>query len=304
MNDRTTSHGQQPISSRLELSTRQLLFVVLILCTVLAVEIIVLFQMPDGLLHVVFLDVGQGDAILIVTPAGRQILIDGGPEPSRLSWCLGKSLPMWDRSLDMVVLTHADIDHMAGLIPLFERYRVETILTSQTVLETDQSAHWREAVAQSDAKTAVAERGTRIMVDDNIELTVLHPSADQRSSQGHDNDLSVVLRLDYHQARFLFTGDLEMKGEHDLLDSGQSLAAQVLKVSHHGAGGATSERFLVAVKPKLAIIQVGAENHFGHPTEATLDRLRDIGSQILRTDLNGTIEVITDGSELRVRSGR
>jgi competence protein ComEC len=304
MNDHTTSCEQQVNTSRFALSTRQLLLIGVLLCAVLALEIIAICQMPDGLLHVAFLDVGQGDAILIITPAGRQILIDGGPEPSLLNWNLGKMLPMWDRSLDLVVLTHADSDHMAGLIPVFERYKVDTALTSQAVLETDGSATWREAVAQSGAHTAIAQRGVRIIVDENTELTVLHPPSKQTGAQGHDNDLSVVLRLSYGHAGFLFTGDLEAQGELDLLESEQSLDAQVLKVSHHGAGGATTERFLAIVNPDLAVIQVGADNHFGHPTEATLDRLQDTGAQILRTDLNGTIEVVTDGSELHVRSNR
>lgn len=302
MNDSPSSHTGQSQSNRFALSTRQSLLILLLLCLVLSAEIIAFRQMPDGLLHVAFLDVGQGDAILVQSPGGHQILIDGGPDPSRLSWALGKQLPMWDRSLDMVVLTHADNDHMAGLIPLFERYRVETVLTSRAVLESEQSASWREAVDRSDAAIAIAERGLRIILDQDTELTIVHPPSNSPSVHGHDNNLSVVLHLEFGQARFLLTGDLEAEGERDLQSTNQSLTSQVLKVSHHGAGGATSQGFLAAVQPKLAVIQVGADNRFGHPADATLDLLESTGAAVLRTDRDGTIELTTDGTGLHVHS--
>jgi len=262
-------------------------------------------QLPDGRLHVAFLDVGQGDAILITTPEGRQVLVDGGPNPTRLLQELGSFMPFWDRSLDLVILTHPDEDHMAGLIPLFDRYRVERVLTGAPTLVAEEAQPWREAVEAAGISIVVAQRGMEIKPGRGVRLEVLHPGAELLSgTPSDDNNNSIVLRLVYGQTSALLTGDLEVEGERTLMALGISLAAQVLKVSHHGSGRATTSDFLRAVAPQLAVIQVGANNRFGHPAPEVLKRLAAANAQTLRTDLQGTIELISDGQRWRVRTAK
>jgi len=284
-------------------SGRGLGFLLAALAVLAVVVWLAVLQLPDGRLHVVFLDVGQGDAILITAPDGQQVLVDGGPSPTQLFWALGHHMPFWDRTLDMVVLTHSDGDHMNGLVPLFERYRVEHVLAGAQSVGAEEARHWWDAVEQAGMESIVAEQGMRIALGDAVEMEVLHPGAGPLAS-GSDNDSSVVLRLDYAATSFLLTGDLERGGENHLLQSGQIVAAQTLKVSHHGSGGATTSHFLEAVAPTLAVIQVGSDNPFGHPAPALLDRLADANARTLRTDLHGTIEVISDGQNLWVRTAK
>jgi competence protein ComEC len=261
-------------------------------------------QLPDGRMRLVFLDVGQGDAIFITSPEGTQVLVDGGPTPTRLAWELGRQMPFWDRSLDLVVLTHPDADHMMGLVPLFERYRVERAAVSPQTLSDDRTHHCREAAEKAGAAITVIERGSQILMGSTARLEVLHPSTEFPSGSESDNESSVVLRLVYGATSFLLSGDLQAGGEQALLASGQPLASQLLKVSHHGSGGATTGEFLTVVAPQLAVIQVGAGNRFGHPAPEVLDRLSVVGARVFRTDQHGTIEVISDGLRLEVRTAK
>ncbi len=260
--------------------------------------------LPDGKLHVYFLDVGQGDAILIQAPDGRQILVDGGPSPTALLNELGAVLPFWDRSLDLVVLTHPDGDHITGLIPALDRYRVARILDTHLADTAPLAGAWREGLARHQIARTVAERGMRIPVG-QMQLTVLHPGPRPlKGTASDDNNNAIVLRLDYGQTSLLLTGDAESEGEADMIKAGMPLRAELLKVGHHGSKGATSASFLAAVAPRLAVIQVGAENSFGHPHPDILKRLAEARVEILRTDQHGRIEVISDGRTLQIKSIR
>jgi competence protein ComEC len=245
--------------------------------------------MPDGKLHVWFLDVGQGDAILIQSPDGRQVLVDGGPSPSALNAELGEVLPFWDRSLDVVVMTHPDADHANGLIPLFDRFSVGAAVDA-TGPQTAAGAAWIAAAEAAGAPREVAERGMRLTAG-AAQLTVLSPA--QAATGETENNGSVVLRLDYGATSLLLTGDAELEAEQEMLAAGVPLRADALKVGHHGSNASTSAGFLAAVQPKLAVISVGADNRFGHPAPELLGRLA--GIETLRTDQNGTIELVSDG---------
>ncbi len=263
-------------------------------------------QLPDGRLHVAFLDVGQGDAVLITTPQGRQVLVDGGPSPTALNAALGKEVPFWDRSIDLVVMTHADADHITGLVEVLDRYKVAGWVDNGRPDDDPLFLQSQALLTQAHVARHVVRAGDRINLGRGVVLEVLHPPPELLTGTTADaNNNSVVLRLVWDRASFLLTGDVEREGEEWLLQSGRPLAANVLKVGHHGSGNSSTAGFLAAVKPDYAVISVGADNRFGHPQQAVLDRLASLdGVTVLRTDEMGTIEFITDGQRLWVRTER
>ncbi|HIC94008.1 MAG TPA: MBL fold metallo-hydrolase, partial [Anaerolineae bacterium] len=252
-------------------------------------------SLPDGRLHVAFLDVGQGDAIFIQTPRGRQILIDGGPNPATLTAALGRRMPFWDRTIDLVILTHPDDDHLTGLIPVLERYRVGQILESGYEHSTSTYQRWLELIEEKKTPAHLARSGMRLGLEEGLELAILHPGPELlKGTEADSNNNSVVSRLSMGRVSFLFPGDIEEVVETMLLASGRELSSTVLKVPHHGSDTSSSAPFLEAVNPQLAVISVGADNRFGCPSPEVVERLE--GRAILkRTDEDGTIEVVTDG---------
>jgi competence protein ComEC len=266
-----------------------------------------LVQLPDGRLHVAFLDVGQGDSVLITSPSGQQILVDGGPSPSVLTSALGREMPFWDRSIDLLVMTHPDADHISGLVEVLERYAVDGWMDNGR--PEDDDATYAECMARLDASGVpryAVHAGDRLELDGGILLEVLHPPPQFMAGTGADgNNNSLVLRLTWDQAEFLLTGDIGIEAEQLLLHSAQNVSADMLKVAHHGSGGSSSSEFLSAVAPAYAVISVGADNRFGHPDGDVLERLAAQGGvAVLRTDTAGTIEFTTDGQQLWVRTER
>lgn len=262
------------------------------------------YTLPDGRLHVSFLDVGQGDAVFIQTPSGRQVLMDGGPSPSRLLSYLGRLMPFWDHSLDLVILSHPDDDVLAGLLPVLERYRVDGILARDVGCRTQLCTRWKESVESSRARVWSGETGLRIWLDKGLLLTVLHPGPESLSGSGVDyNDHSIVFRLDYGQVCFLFPGDIGAEVEEGLVREEAWLNCTVLKAAHHGDANSTTERFLTAVDPQVVVISVGADNRFHYPHREMLDRLQEAVA-IYRTDRDGTVEVVSDGKAYWVERGR
>jgi len=251
-------------------------------------------QMPDGRLHVVFFDVGQGDAIFIQCPNGQQILVDGGPNPSTVLSHLGREMPFWDRSLDLVILTHPEEDHLAGLEDVLARYEVMQVMDSGQECASATCEAWKQVIAEKEIPYRRAEAGMRIDIGEAVRLHVLHPPATLLADTSSDaNNNSVVLQLQYGRFSVLLTGDVEQEGAEALLDSGQPLNSLVLKVPHHGGESSLTLPFREAVNPEVAVISVGADNRFGHPGELTLRKLAEIPAY--RTDQQGNIEVITDG---------
>jgi competence protein ComEC len=217
---------------------------------------------------------------------------------------LGAVLPFWDRSLDLVVLTHPDGDHLTGLLAVLDRYQVGRVLDTAQTDAAPLAAAWRERLAKGNIPRTTALRGMRIPLGD-VMLTVLHPSSKLLTGTASDeNNNSIVLRIDYGPTSLLLTGDAESEAEADMIRAGLPLQADVLKIGHHGSNGSTSAPFLVAVTPSEAVIQVGADNSFGHPAREVLKRLMDARAEILRTDTNGRIEAVSDGRTLSMKVNR
>ncbi|MCA9829339.1 MAG: DNA internalization-related competence protein ComEC/Rec2 [Dehalococcoidia bacterium] len=247
-----------------------------------------------GVLEVVVLDVGQGDATLIRTPGGRNVLIDGGPSDIVLARELGAVLPHWERRLDLVVLSHSDEDHVAGLAGLLQRFSVGQTASNGVVRTTNAASLFRARAGS----TALLGAGQEFVVD-GVQFTVLWPPAGSPDISG--NDASVVLRVTYGETSVLLTGDIEAPGEAALMASGVTLAADVLKVPHHG-GGTSLAGFSPVVGPKAAAISVGAGNPYGHPADETLSDLA--GAAVYRTDEDGRIRFRSDGKIWTVRTER
>ncbi|MEW5961830.1 MAG: ComEC/Rec2 family competence protein, partial [Chloroflexota bacterium] len=259
--------------------------------------------LPDGRLHVAFLDVGQGDAILVTTPDGRQLLIDGGPSITELNWRLGQQMPFWDRTLEVVVNTHPDLDHMGGLVTLLDRYRVEQALLSDVEGNSAPYREWEMELAEANLTPCIAQVGTKLDLGSGLTATVLNPGPASVGAEGPNNH-SVVLLLQWGRVRFLLPGDIEAPVERQLVAGDVPLAATVLKSPHHGSHTSSSQPFLEAVDPEVVVISVGADNRFGHPSPEVLDRYAERGFTVLRTDEHGTIEFSTDGEHLWMETDR
>jgi len=254
---------------------------------------------PDGKLHVTFFDVGQGDAIFIQTPSGRQILVDGGAYPTVLHDHLGREIPFWDRDIDLVIATHPDADHVAGLPGVFDRYNVDRLITNSITAGTETYRALLTAAAESGAPIHQAVAGEVITIEDGLTLEVLNPPAGAPvSDEQHDNDNSVALRLIYGDFSLLLTGDAGEEAERDMLRSGRTLSALVYKAGHHGAKSSSTAPFLDAVRPAYIVVSAGEDNRYGHPSQELLRRAANVGAAVLRTDELGTIEVITDGEQM------
>ena len=259
--------------------------------------------LPDGRLHVAFLDVGQGDAILVTSPDGRQLLIDGGPSATDLNWRLGQEMPFWDRTLEMVVNTHPDSDHLGGMVSLLDRYQVEQALVSDLAVSSQLYQEWEKELDETKLDPVVGQAGQQLDLGGGVIATVLNPGP---ACAGIDdpNDHSVVIRLQFGQISFLLSGDIEEPVEQKLVASDVPLTATVLKSPHHGSRTSSTEAFLEAVEPQVVVISVGEDNHFGHPSPEVMERYAAYGLPVLRTDERGTIEFITDGRKLWVETVR
>jgi len=262
--------------------------------------------MPDDDLRISFLDVGEGDAVLI-QKGSRQILVDGGPSPRAVTLGLGSRLPFWDRTIDLVVMTHPHQDHLAGLVEVLRRYRVGQVL--YPILDYDSPLYdeWSRLIGEKGIESTVARAGQQIDLGDGVVIKVLNPPANLMvGSQSDVDNNSVVLRLKAGDVTVLLTGDIMSETERELVRERAGLIATVLKVGHHGSATSTTPEFLAVVGPRVAVISCGADNRFGHPDAEVLSRLEDrVGADnIYCTAEHGSIDFTTDGERLWVEAGR
>ena len=268
---------------------------------VTALLLVLLFLFPTvaaATLQVHFLDVGQGDCAIVLCD-GESMVIDGGPRgTSQFVYSYIRDTLQLTH-IDYVVSTHPHLDHVGGLAAVLNAAPVDLILTPVTEWNSKAFKSMLEYAELQGAPLSVPQEGETLELG-GATITILHcwPEAVQQSRA---NDCSIVLRIDYGSTSFLFTGDAEDWSEYMMIDAGVDLKADVLKVSHHGSGTASTEEFLRAVQPEYAVISVGKNNEYGHPHKNVLDRLTTTGAKILRTDKLGTIIIGSDGESITVQ---
>ncbi|HEX8138266.1 MAG TPA: ComEC/Rec2 family competence protein [Pyrinomonadaceae bacterium] len=279
---------------------------------------------PDGRLRVDFLDVGQGDAALVTMPDGTTLLIDGGGRPSfarassvgasygaepfeRDGRSIGEAVVseyLWWRGLDHVdyiLATHSDADHMDGLNDVARSFRVRAAFVARAPRGDAEYARFAATMQEEGVDTFLLGRGDRLRFG-AVEGQVLWPIRDESTDAPSGNDNSVVLRLRFGERTFLFTGDIERNAEAALLAAREQLASNVVKVAHHGSKTSSTEEFVRATRPTLAVICVGLTSPFGHPRPEVIERWQSAGAQVLTTGRSGTITVSTDGRDLSVET--
>ena len=284
------------------MSNRKSLYVILlflsILCLILAG---IIFHSRKQELTVSFLDVGQGDAILI-QEGSKQILIDGGPNGQVLLEKLGKYVPFWDRNIEVIIATHPDQDHIDGLIDAMNAYGVSEVIDNSAESDSQVYKKYLETIGEKNIPRIKGQAGMNIKISDEVDLEILYPGEILENNPKDTNADSIVAKLTYGENSFLLTGDLTTKGEQDLIKSLGNLGtkspigdlvpklhSQFLKVGHHGSKYSTSEEFLEKVAPRDAVISVGKNNRYGHPADEVINRLNGNKINVLRTDKIGDI---------------
>jgi len=248
----------------------------------------------------------DGDQVAV-----KRALIDGGPDPNRLLAELGASLPAWQRRIDVMILTHPHEDHVAGLVAALERYDVALILDGGRTYQNPTYPRFLQlARDEPGGRLAAARAGDRLRLDRATTMTLLYPTDQDVAGtlpDGDINNASVVGLLRSGGFSALLTGDAEMPVEALLGERGLLTRVDVLKVGHHGSHSSTGPALLTATRPGAALISVGIGNDYGHPHQVTLDHLHALpGLRLHRTDLEGSLEVISDGRRYQVtsRAGR
>jgi competence protein ComEC len=257
----------------------------------------------QGVLTVAFLNIGQGDAIFIEGPTGNQMLIDGGPGRGVLREMAGM-LPFYDRSINVVLATHPDADHIGGLPDVLKKYKTEAYLDSGVEADTGMYKEIESLVASRERsgkiKSIEVRQGMVVDLGGGATLEILFPVIDPEGME--TNTASIVARLVYGESEFLLTGDSPTSIEDYLLNylGPKYLDVDVLKAGHHGSRTSTSPEFVAATSPDYTVISLGRDNKYGHPHQEVLDTLTNFGTKILRTDLDGRIVFESDGVNLRL----
>ena len=287
------------------------LLIFFIICTIFLIQIFYQSQQPKKL-KVVFLDVGQGDAIFIETPNGFQTLIDAGPD-STVVRSISKFLPFYDRSIDFLIATHSDADHVAGFVDVINRFNIKTFGQNSVFDSDGLNTEINNLIESNNIDKYFLHTGNKIILDkeENIYIEILWPQKDQQEKDNNDN--SVVTRIVYGNVGIMLTGDASISVEEKLVQSfsdsfsretsptQNNLQANILKAGHHGSRTSTSKEFLNAVNPEYIIISAGQDNKFGHPHPEVIEKIEYFQensgqkTKILETAVLGSIEFRSDG---------
>lgn len=260
----------------------------LIICVIILVTVGYYFLQPaEKTLQLTFLDVGQGDAALAVTPKGQDILIDGGPNDSVVAK-LDKTIPFYSHKIDAIVLTHPHADHVAGLVAVAKKYQIDKVYMSGVVHTAPEYIAFLDEIKSHNIPVQLVKAGDSLDFGDRIRLDFLFPLTTLKNQTVDNlNNSSVVSRLSWGKSSALLMGDLESEGQDALLASKPSLKSDILKFSHHGSKDSVNQKFLAEVAPKYVVISVGKDNMFGHPSKEALNVLT--GLIVFRTDYDGDV---------------
>jgi beta-lactamase superfamily II metal-dependent hydrolase len=256
-------------------------------------QVITLLQSTE--LQVVFLNVGQGDAIWIQAPNGKEVLIDAGPNQTTLAE-LSKVKSFFDRTIDFIMITHSDKDHIGGFPEIFERYTITNVIESEISSPTIIDKTVTSSIEQERATKIIARAGERIVLDpkNGVVIDVLFP--DQKTQGWETNEASLIVKLSYGSNSFLLTGDAPAEVEDFLVQIyGSQLQSDVLKLGHHGSKTSTSDAFITTVQPDIAIVSAGLGNRYGHPHPEVIERAENANVQVLETAQQGSITCRSNG---------
>ena len=275
-------------------------------CISLAVLIIISFTIIRAIpnnLKIYFVDVGQGDSCLIITPENKKILLDGGGSTSEnndvgknvlIPYLLNRGIT----KLDYIIVSHFDTDHVGGLLTVMEKLKVDKVIISKQGENSANLEKFKEIISKKNTNVKVVGKGDRVQIEKNLYLDILWPDNQNLISDNILNNNSIVVKLNYKSFSMLFTGDIEEIAEKEILKQYKNnlnvLNSTILKVAHHGSKTSSTQEFLDAVKAKIALIGVGENNKFGHPNEEVIKMLRDMRTRIYRTDKMGEITMIID----------
>ncbi len=252
-------------------------------------------QSQNKYLQLTFIDVGQGDAHVVRTPAGQVILIDGGPDRGILRK-LGQILPWYERTIDLMILSHPHADHVTGLVHILNRYEVKQVMLTGALHTTPEYLEFLRIIKDKKISVISPQQGQLIKFAGGVTMDVFWPPFSYEGQKvGELNDTSIMNRVNYGKTSVLFTGDTPVKNEGAILAAGYNVKSQILKVAHQGSRTSSSPEFLKAVAPDYAIIPVGSGNRYGHPHQEVVERLKNLIPNVLRTDEEGDIRFKSNG---------
>lgn len=257
------------------------------LCTVAIVAVLVAAFLAQDFFgarksRIIFCDVGQGNGTIIALRGGSQIIVDAGPS-NKFSGCVGKNMPYFDREIELIVISHPDKDHFVGAIELLKKYRVERVIVNNDISD---SGEYKVFLGLANDKLRKVGAGEQIKIG-GAEIDFLSPKKNYKN----DNKNSLVFKFSYGDKDILFTGDAPTEIENSLIKDGADLKADILQIAHHGSEDSFSKKFLEAVGPELAIISVGKDNKYGHPSGRVVRALENFNIRYSRTDEAGDITV-------------
>ena len=254
-------------------------------------------------LKIYFVDVGQGDCTFIVTPRNKTILIDGGGSTSS-TFDVGENtlipyiLDRGYRKIDLVFISHFDYDHVGGILKVLEEFKVDRVCIPKQEENSENYQKFLKIVKEKNIQVIVVKSGNKVNIENDLFFDILWPIEEQIEENKLNNN-AIVMKLNYKNFTMMFTGDIEEEAESSIVNlykNTNKLKSSVLKVAHHGSKTSTTDEFLELVKPKIALIGVGKDNLFKHPSNEIIEKLENIDIKIYRTDLNGEIEIIINKS--------
>ncbi len=251
-------------------------------------------------LNIFFLDSGQADTILIKTPEEQNIIIDLGSKDGLKG--VGQQIFWWDRKIDILIITHPHDDHILAIPQLIDKYKINKIIFTGIIYDSPIYEEIIKKAQDKKIKLLIPQINQKILLGESCELDFLYPLENLKNKKIENiNNSSIVNRLRYKNNYFLFMGDSEIDVEKKLLEKSYELKSDVLKVGHHGSISSSHQEFIKKINPKISIIMVGKNNKFNHPSLRTLNKLQKIGSLIFRTDLNGDINITSDGQLIKYK---